>query len=226
VRRVVFLALVLLAAGCGGRGAPGATTLPISGEAMIDGAISAMRSLESAHFEMSRAGAPITIERLVFDRAVGRYAAPSSAEAILQMRAGDLVTELGTISIGDRTWITDPVFGRWHEYEPGTGFNPAVLFDPVEGWAALLADLTAVTVLEQGGPAHHLNATVPAARIGAVTAGLAAPQEVSLDLWLEAATLRIVRLEFSTDGDQGRSDWLITMSDFDAPVEILPPVAG
>ena len=226
MRRVVLLALALLAAGCGGHGAPTPTTTPISPDAMIDGAISAMRSLQSAYFEMTRAGAPITIERLVFDRAVGRYAAPSSAEAILQMRAGDLVTELGTVSIGDRTWITDPVFGRWHEYEPGTGFNPAVLFDPVEGWAALLADLTGVTLLERGGATHHLNAVVPAARIRSITAGLAAAQEVSLDLWLEAATLRIVRLEFSTEGDEGRSDWLITMSDFDAPVEIPPPVDG
>ena len=186
-----------------------------------------MEAVSSAHFEMTRAGAPITVEGLVFDRAVGRYAAPAAAEAVLSMHAGDVAVELGTISMDEHTWITDPITGRWHELRLGSGFNPAVLFDPAVGL---------------GGPAHRppgrdrgrpgaatpttSPATIPAARVEAITAGLAAAQEVALDMWLDASTLHIVRLEFSTDGADGRSDWVIVMSDFGAPVQIDPPAAG
>jgi len=214
--------VALLAVSCGGTPAgPGPDAA-----GLVSGAISAMREVASAHFEMTREGAPLTVEGLVFDSAVGRYAAPAAAEAVLRLRAGDLAVELGTVSVGERTWLTNPITGRYEELRPGSGFNPAVLFDPVAGWVALLRDLSGVALVEAGGPTHHLRGTVPPARVEALTASLAAGQSVPMDLWLDAGTLRIVRLEFSTVGDAGRSDWVITMSDFGAPVQIDPPVEG
>lgn len=222
VRRLPALALALLAAACGD-----APSVPAADPAaLVAGAVSAMEAVSSAHFEMTRAGAPITVERLVFDRAVGRYAAPAAAEAVLSMHAGEVAVQIGTISMGEHTWITDPITGRWHELRLGSGFNPAVLFDPAVGWVALLNDLRELEVAAEGGDTHHLSATIPAARVEAITVGLAAAQEVALDMWLDASTLNIVRLEFSTDGADGRSDWVIVMSDFGAPVQIDPPALG
>jgi len=221
MRRCLVLALALFAVSCGGSPPTGPAPDP---DELVTGAIAAMRAVPSAHFEMSRSGAVVTIEGLAFDRAIGRYAAPASAEAVLQMHAGDLAVELGTKSIGDQTWLTNPLTGRWGELSGG--FNPAVLFDPIEGWAALLADLREVSLVRAGGATHQLSGTVPAARIEALTAGLAEAQEVSLLLWLDAATLEITRLEFSTEGAEGRSDWVITMTDFGKPVEIEPPAEG
>jgi hypothetical protein len=222
VRRLPALALALLATACGD--AP--STPAADPAALVAGAVSAMEAVSSAHFEMTRSGAPITVEGLIFDRAVGRYAAPAAAEAVLSMHARDVAVQLGTISMDEHTWITDPITGRWHELRLGSGFNPAVLFDPAVGWVALLNDLRGVAVEGRGGDTHHLAATIPAARVEAITAGLAAAQEVALDMWLDASTLHIVRLEFSTDGADGRSDWVIVMSDFGAPVQIDPPAAG
>jgi hypothetical protein len=219
MRRCLVLALALLAASCGG--SPGSAAPDAVG--LIDGAVAAMQGVASAHFEMARSGAPITVEGLVFDSAVGRYAAPAAAEAVLRMHAGDIAVELGTVSIGDRTWLTDPLTGRWHELRAGAGFNPAVLFDPDLGWVALLTDLAEVTLTSTGRGTHRLSGRLPAGRVEAITAGLAPGQSIALDLWLDAATLHIVRLEFSTVGDQGRSDWVIVMSEFGAPVQIDPP---
>jgi hypothetical protein len=222
MRRGLVLALALLATSCGG--SPGPAAPDAAG--LIDDAVAAMQAVASAHFEMTRDGAPITVEGLVFDSAVGRYAAPAAAEAVLRMHAGEIAIELGTVSIGDQTWLTDPLTGRWHELRVGSGFNPAVLFDPDLGWVALLTDLAEVTVVSAGGDTHRLSGRLPAARVEAITAGLAPGQSITLDLWLDAATRHIVRLEFSTIGDQGQSDWVIVMSDFGAPVEIDPPVDG
>ena len=92
---------------------------------------------------------------------------------------------------------------------------------------ALLTDLAGATVVSAGRRAtHHLAGSLPAARVEALTAGLAAAQGVPLDLWLDAATLHIVRLEFSTGAAEGQSDWVIVMSRFDEPVQIDPPAAG
>ncbi|MBN2114373.1 MAG: LppX_LprAFG lipoprotein [Acidimicrobiia bacterium] len=218
--RALFL-VALLTAACGDTATP-----PPDAAALVQGAVAAMQSVASARFEMTRAGAPITVEGLVFDSAVGRYAAPAAAEAVLRMRAGDLTVQLGTISMGERTWLTDPLTNRWHELRPGSGFNPAVLFDPDDGWVALLGDLSAVRGVPAEAGTYRLAGRVPAARVEALTAGLAPGQEVPVDVWLDASTLHIIRLEFSTVGDEGKSDWVIVMSDFDLPVQIDPPAVG
>ena len=219
MRRCLLLAVALLAASCGKTPAPEAA----DPSELITGAIAAMQAVQSARFEMTRAGAIVTVEGLSFDAAVGRYGAPAAAEAVLRVHAGDVAVQLGTISFGDRTWLTDPLTGRWHELRPGSGFNPAALFDPVDGWTALLTDLQEVALVSAGGDSHHLRGVVPEARLEALTAGLAPGQSVPLDLWLGVPDLRITRLEFSTVGDQGRSDWVIVMWDFDLPVQIDPP---
>ena len=126
-------------------------------------------------------------------------------------------------AVAERTWLTNPLTGRWEELTPGTGFNPAVLFDPDAGWVALLADLTDVSFVATEEDGHHLTATVPPARVEVLTAGFAAAQSVPIDLWLDESSGRIRRLELSTTGDAGVSDWRITLSDYDEPVEIEPP---
>jgi lipoprotein LprG len=221
MRRGAVLALAVLAAACGGSPAP-----PPEAATLVAGAVTAMQAVTSAHFEMTHQGAPVIVQGLAFDSAVGRYAAPDAAEAVLSMQAGDLTVQLGTVSVGARTWITNPLTGRWEGLRAGTGFNPAVLFDADLGWVALLRDLDGVTLVAAGGPTHRLSGRVPAARVEAITAGLAAGQAVPIDIWLDAATGHIVRLEFSTVSDTGRSDWVIVMSDFGAPVTIEAPEGG
>jgi len=221
MRRRLVLIVAVLAAACT-RPAPGV----LDAADLIAGGVSAMQDVATARFEMTRSGAPVAVQGLVFDSARGRYAAPASADAILRMRAGDLAVELGTVSVAQRTWLTNPLTGRWEELRPGTGFNPAVLFDSDDGWVALLHDLGELEVVTPGGATHHLAGRVPAARVEILTAGLVPGQAVRIDLWLDAAAGHIRRLGFSTMGDAGRSDWVIVLSDFDAPVQIQPPAEG
>jgi len=209
----------LVLAACSG-GPENAAPDPV---ALLAQARATMAAVETASFEMTRDGAPVTIEGFEFASAVGRYEAPASAEAVLQVRAGDITVQLGTISVDERTWLTNPLTGRWEELAPGSGFNPAVLFDPQAGWVALLGDLTGVSFVASEGSAHHLAATVPPTRVEVLTAGFAAAQSVPIDLWLDESTGHIRRLELSTTGDAGVTDWTITLSGYDEPVDIEPP---
>jgi hypothetical protein len=220
--RRLLPALALVVAACSG--APQAT--PLDPAVLLERTRAAMAAVETATFEMTRAGAPVTIEGFEFTSAVGRYAAPASAEAVLQVRAADITLQMGTISIGELTWLTNPLTGRWEELSPGTGFNPAVLFDPSAGWVALLADLTDPSFVATEGGAHHLTATVPPDRVEVLTAGFAAAQSAPIDLWLDETTGCIRRLELSTTGEAGVSQWTITLSAYGEPVQIEPPAVG
>lgn len=222
MRRLLSLVLVLLTAACGREAAEAPADLSY----LLERAQAAMAAVDTASFEMTRAGAPVTIEGLEFSSAVGRFAAPDSAEAVLSMRAGDITVQMGTISVGERTWLTNPLTGRWEELTPGTGFNPAVLFDAYGGWVAMLADLRDPSFVGREGGAHHLRGALPPARVELLTAGFAADQSVVVDLWLDEDSGRIRRLEMSTAGEAGVSDWTITLSDYGEPVDIEPPATG
>lgn len=222
MRRLLLPVLALVAAACGGR--PGTASLdPLP---LLTEARGAMAAVQSASFEMTRAGAPVTIEGFEFASAVGRYAAPASAEAVMKVKAGDITVQMGTISVDRRTWLTNPLTGRWEELTPGTGFNPAVLFDPETGWSALLADLTDVVFVATESGAHHLSGTIPGERVETLTAGIAEPQSVLLHLWLDAETALLRRLELSTVGEAGVSDWVLVLSGYGEPVQIEPPPTG
>lgn len=222
MRRLLPLALVWLAAACGG----GPAGAPADLAVLLARAQAAMGAVETASFEMSRAGAPVIIEGLEFTSAVGQYAAPSSAQAVLQMRAGDITIQMGTISVAERTWLTNPLTGRWEELAPGTGFNPAVLFDAAAGWVALLTDLQEPSYVGAESGLDHLQGSIPPARVEVLTAGFATGQSVALDLWLDQVTGHIRRLELSTTGEAGVSDWTITLSGYGKPVQIDPPATG
>lgn len=210
---------MMLAVACGGPEAAPLDPLPLLARSRA-----AMVAVETASFEMTRAGAPVTIQGFEFSSAVGRYAAPSSAEAVMRVKAGDITLEMGTISVGERTWLTNPLTGRWEELTPGTGFNPAVLFDPETGWSALLADLSGVAFVATEDGTHHLTGTIPGPRVETLTAGIAAPQSVLLHLWLDEGGGLIRRLELSTTGDAGVSDWVLVLSGYGEPVQIEPPL--
>ena len=215
--------LVTVAWGCGSE-QPEAT---VDVTALLGSSAAAMVEVESASFEMRRTGAEVTVSGMVFDGAVGEYAAPDSARALLRVRAGDLAAELGTISIADRTWLTNPLTGRWEELEPGTGFNPAMIFDAEIGWRPLLTDdLSDAEYLGRSGGAHRVRGTVAGDRIAVLTAGIAAARPVVVDMEIDSDTGRLRRLHFDTEGDAGTSSWVIELSGYGEPVAIDPPAAG
>jgi hypothetical protein len=182
----------------------------------------AMTAVAAAEFDMSVSGAPITISGLEMRSAAGVYAAPDSARATLTMRLGDVTLELVTISIAERTWLTEPLTGSWNELDPGTGFNPAVVFGD-DGWAPLLAvDLVDATI------AHHdrgyrVEGTAPAARVATLTSGLVRDQDVTITLVVDADTAHLLEARFTTVADGESTDWHIRLGPFDRPATIEAP---
>jgi ABC-type amino acid transport substrate-binding protein len=215
-----LIVLGLVAAACGGSSSD--TTLPEVDSLLADSA-AAMTALEYAGFQMNTEGAAVTIEGLTFRAADGAYAAPDSARGILTMQASGLTVDLATISVGERTWLTSPLTGRWEELRAGTGFNPAIFFGP-EGWAPLLTeDLSGAAVTGVSSGEYVVTGRVAEHRVEFLTAGIASDQDVDIELRIDTETLHLTHAEFSTVGDEGTTDWEIRLFDFDEPVTIEPP---
>ncbi len=222
LRRVCGVLLAgCLAAACGSDEGVRSDVDPVD---LLAATAEVMVEVSSARFDMTRDGAPVTVQGMVFDGAVGEYQAPDAARAILRMRAGDLALEVGTISVGERTWVTNPLTGAWEELAQGTGFNPAVIFDADRGWRPLLVtDITDAEFLGTDGGTHRVRVTVSGQRIEVLTAGIAESQPVPLTIEIDAATGHIERLSFATQGPEGESGWVIELSAYDAAVDIGPP---
>ena len=183
----------------------------------------AMASVETAEFELTVDGAAVIISGLSLRGASGVYVAPDSARAVLSMSLGELTVDMATVSIAERTWLSEPLTGRWNELDPGTGFNPAVVFSD-QGWQPLLAtDIGDATI---SGHAHgyQIDGTAPAARVAILTSGVVTDQDVAITLVIDPTTERLIEARFSTEGDDGSTAWVIKLGPYDAPATVEPPV--
>lgn len=219
----MLVVLAVAAAACGG----GATGSDVDVDAVIGRAADTMAAITSARFTMERGGDPVEIGGLEFVSAEGVYLAPAGAKAILQVKAADLSVEMGTIAVGDRVWLTNPLTGGWEAIPEGSGFNIATVFDPEVGWVPLLTeDLSAVEYrgTEQG--AHVIHGVIAAGRVAFLTAGLVEAQAVEADIRIDVETGHITGVDFATTLDGATSTWSIRMSGFDDPVEVEPPAGS
>jgi len=85
-RHVVMAAALLAIVGCGDDAEPEGEPLPADAETIIAASAEAMGEVTSVRFELERSGAPVyidTFESLALEKIVGRFSAPSSADAAL-----------------------------------------------------------------------------------------------------------------------------------------------
>lgn len=215
----VPIALALIVAACGGSSA---AQLPLD-EALAT-AGRQFDALNSVRFSITVDGVPAYFDddgTLAATSADGQYSAPGSFQAVVDVTAFGLSTQLGAISVGADRWITNPVSGDWALLPFGTGFDPLVLFDPDEGVGSTVRRLDATLI--DFGDRYHIQGEVGGPTVKVLTAGLVAEGELDVDLFIDADSLQIVELAFDVEGTDGVSEWTIEFSEFDKPVTIEPP---
>jgi hypothetical protein len=240
---LLTLALAALLAGCGD-GRPTATASPTLAPtatptpdpaAILRQAGAAMQALESTHFTINRAGGPAYLDEegsLIFSSAEGDYTAPDAFQAEIIVAGPGIALEVNTVAIGAEQWITNPLNQQWEKLPPGWGFNPAILFDPVEGWQSLLeqdvSEIVLVGLVEQGEQSlYQIRATASGERIRTVTGGIASSSEaITVEIWVDPATSLVHRLHFVTGSPTGEpTEWTLSFSQFNQPITIAPPAA-
>ena len=214
---------------CGEDAEPEGEPLPADVETVLAAASAAMGEVKSVRFHLERSGAPVFIdefESIQLDELDGRFEAPASADALLQVTVnGDLSTELGAIAVDDEVYLSNPVTGTFEPLQGGYDLDPSKFFDPVNGWRPLLAELEDAELVgeeDRDGTRYHVRGTAPAARIDAITAGLV-EQDLTIDFWLRRDTGLVTATEFSTTLDDETTSWVLELDDFGEDFEIEQP---
>lgn len=222
----LILALAIAATACSSTtNDPGDATI----EEVLTRSSSAMAGVETALFAVEQTGAAVYIDQddqIQFSGATARYAAPSSADALIGVTAFGLSTEVGAVAINGEIWITNPLTGKWEAAPEGLSFDPTVLFAEDTGWAALLTDgLQAPELINENGDndeRHHLRSTIDADRVTTLTGGLVNESSI-LDLWVDAKTGLVHEATFDVETGDGLTSWRLTVTDYGADVTINKP---
>ena len=231
LRLVMVVACGLIAiSGCGDDAEPEGEPLAADATVVLAAASDAMGDVTSVRFELERSGAVVyidTFESLGLEKVVGRFSAPSSADAALTVTVDDnLTTQLGAVAIEGTVWLSNPVTGTFEALPPGYDIDPSTFFDPEDGWRPLLAELRDVELVgeeDRGGKRYHIRGVAPADRVEIITAGLVEDQDMEIDLWLRRDTGLVTAAEFSTTFDGGVTDWVLELSDYGDVFTIEPP---
>lgn len=225
------LLLVVLASCSSSSGDDGQSEV-LDVDGVRDLAAAAMADVDSVLFAIELEGADVFIddEGLIgFRMAEGRFAAPSSADAVVSVTALGLATEVGAVAIDGEVWITNPLTGDWEAAPESLTFDPALLFDPTIGFSGLLSDglSNAALVAPEPDPdgRYHITAEVDPVRVSALTGGLVDDVD-NVDLWVEATSGRLVEVTFDVGLDTGGTSWRLLLSDYGADVTVTRPELG
>jgi hypothetical protein len=205
--------------------------LPPDQATVLDAAALLMGTVDTVEFSIERSGAPIHIDPmdlLTFNKAEGRFAAPTSADALVTVEVAGFNTEIGAIAYEGTTWLSDPITGNFALAPGGYAFDPATLFDPEIGWRPLLeGGLTEIEwigmVSHEGGDRYHLRGLADPERLEVITAGLVRNQEVVIDIWFDMGTGAVREVEFSTVYEGETSTWTLGFNGYGEPVDVSPP---
>ena len=117
----------------------------IAVETVLENASERLAETQTMAFRMSVDGATYIdeAETLRLLSARGTMARPDRVDVEFQIEvAGAPRVSIRMITIGEESWTTDIVTGRWVEAQEEFGYNPGVLYDNQEGIGPVMGRLT------------------------------------------------------------------------------------
>ncbi len=195
----------------------------------------AMAQVKALHFTFRRDGAPAFVdadETLIFRSAEGDYIAPDRLQAAVKVLMGTFVTQIDTVVVEKKQWITNLLTGEWEELPEGWGLDPSTFFDAQEGIPTILTSgLTAVAlqgplkVEDMEGEYLYLTGEAIGDQVSAMSGGLIPPGQADFEAWIDPATYLVyrVRLVLPETDPEDPTVWLIEFSDYGQKVAIESP---
>ena len=220
--------LVALTVGCSGSDD---TAAQLGVEAVLATAADAMATVDTVAFSIERTGAEVFLDdgdSLAFNEATGRFSnEAAAADAVLQVSALGIETQVGAVSIDGEVWLSNPLTGQWEPAPESVTFDPVDLFDPETGWTPLLRDdLTGAELVDDAESGRwHLTGQANGDRLAVITGGLVT-DDAPIELWIDRDTGHVVEATFESTTDGENSNWRMELSDYGAEVTITPPDLG
>ncbi len=219
-----MLALVLVVA-CGGgskKGGPDAASV-------LGVSATATKAVTSFHFRLNHEnGASAMPFNLQLVSAEGDVAVPDRLSADVKAKASSVSASLKVISIGDKTWVTNPFSRRW-QFLPDARArdfaNPELIVN------TLLTDLANPELVGQseidGVKTYEIKGTLDSGFLQAALQSVQPGHPVTVQLWIGVSDSLPRRARISgrlSDGEAENIVRQVDLSKFNAKVDIQPPV--
>ena len=235
---LLLMALFILpvAAACGGddddetSSTVTPTEVPIEEQdpaTIIASAVARWDETDTAHFVLTIDGATYLDddEKIELAGAEGDLSRPQSVEALASVAISLVTLDVSLIFIGDEAYMTDFLTGNWGPAPDDFSYNPALLLSKTEGLGPVLEALEEPEVIgreqAEGNDSVHVRGFVDQDLIDDMTAGAITGDRIGVDIWFDAKTLDVIRIELA-EPDDGTT-WAITLDAHNEPVEIEAP---
>jgi hypothetical protein len=232
-RFVVMLLVLLVACTTEPTAVPTATPQP---EVVAERAALAFEQIATLHFTLEQSGVPVTIDAsqtIAFRSAEGDFVAPDRLQATIKVAAGNLISEIRIVTIGEEGWMTNLFTGQWESLPAGWELDPAALFEPETGIPDLLTQELedvglAGPLTVEGLPdvAWQLSGRAQTGQLEAMSGGLLPAEPANVDVWIDPVSNLIYRLRLvlpESDPTEP-TELLLNLSQFDEAITIEPPL--
>jgi outer membrane lipoprotein-sorting protein len=233
IRLAVLCCAALLLVSCGNETSSDeqATAVPV--EDVLGNASTRLADTESMHFDMRVKGETyIDAEKSIqLVSAIGTMARPDGVDVEFQVRLfGTGTVTIKMITLGDQSWTTNLLTGKWETAPEEFGYNPAMLYDNQNGLGPVMGKIDdpqlAGTEAVNGRDAYHVIGSASSEVMDPLTANTMSGDRIGIELWIDTKTwdlLRVVLTERETPEKSNPATWTMNLTDHDKQVSIEPP---
>jgi|GEM_PF-1922964 len=182
-------AALLAATACGSEGAPSSREGLPPAETLLARSAQAMAQVRSIRFSLTNENGETPLpDGLALRSAKGSLVHPDKMEAQFAARVAGFPVELKVISANDRTYVTNPLTGRWQTYDYALGL--LAFLDAEKGLVQIMRSMSGPVVsagpATDGAETYRVKGSIPATSVAFMTTGALEGARVDVDILIGA----------------------------------------
>ena len=205
------------------------TPTPVNVEAVLRQSGEAMAGLRTFRFSLrhpSGATPLALLPGLGIQEVDGAVVNPERLEARFGGALGSFYVESRLISVDGRSYLTNPLSGRWEEIP--LDINPLAFFNPRAGIGAMMGSVSGASLTSESEDEYRMSGFILSEALAPLLGTTITGSQVAVDLTIDRRTYRLLEARFegrATADEEDGTIRVITLSDFDEPLVIEPPAA-
>ena len=161
---------------------------------------------------------------LLIQEAEGDVISPDKISTDFSGSFGGFAVKSSLITIGDKSYMTNPLTGQWEDVP--TDVSPLGFFNPRQGIASMMSQVTSPTLLPGGGDSIRVQGRIPAEALAPLLGATVKGTTVAVELAIDANELYLLEAVFDGRVTPTEIDGVIRvirLSRFNEPITIEPP---
>jgi len=229
---VVLLLLVLLPVACSNsEAAPVPTSFAapkFTAAEVVELSKTSMGNIDSFSFQLTHDSGHTTLSGALQLTRAGGFVATDGLDLEAEASIGRMFVKVEAVVIGQQTWMTNPITGVWSEIAPED--SPFAFLDPVKLVADILGDTQQPTYAKEEQASNsdiEISGKIPAKSLAALV-GYVNPDAIpNVVITIDSSSNLLKKIIISgavQSEDEPDTIRVITLSDFDEPSTIEPPI--